>query len=137
MAKKKKTRSAVEVSGLVNLSAPLPPPPPKPEIDPKWVWPPFPQAPPGTTIIAFRDFEPKGIVVPLDDDAQELDGDGVPTVRLSVQHSIGGVKERRKSKNKKAKGPLAEVTQEELAKMTWDMKWELGEEMRLSEHIDP
>jgi len=137
MAKKKKTRSAVEVSGLVNLSAPPPPPPPKPEIDPKWVWPPFPQTPPGTTIIAFRDFEPKGIVVPLDDDAQELDGDGVPTVRLWVQHSIGGVKEKRKSKNKKAKGPLAEVTQEELAKMTWDMKWELGEEMRLSEHIDP
>lgn len=137
MAKKKKTKSAAEVVGVIGLSTPLPPPPPKTEIDPKWTWPPFPETPPGTTIIPFRDFEPKGIVVLLEDHAQELDGDGVPTVRLRVQHSIGGVKEKRKLKNKKAKGPLAEVTQEELAKMTWDKKWELGEEMRMSEHIDP
>ena len=136
MAKKKKTRSGTEVVGMIGLSTALPPPPPKPEIDPKWVWPPFPETPPETTIVAYRDFEPKGIVVLLEDDAQELDGDGVPTVRLRVQHSIGGAKEKRKQKNKKSKGPLAEVTQEELAKMTWDKKWELGEEMRMSEHID-
>jgi hypothetical protein len=137
MAKKKSSKSATGVVNPYDLPAPLLPPPSKLEIDPKWVWPPFPQTPPGTTIIAFRDFEPKGIVVPLEDDTQELDGDGVPTVRLRVQHTIGGSKEKRKSKNKKAKGPLAEVTQEELAKMTWDKKWELGEEMRMSEHIDP
>src|SRR5258706_13387664 len=70
MAKKKKNKSAAEVVGLIGLSTPLPPPPPKPEIDPKWSCPPFPEPPPGTTIIAFQDFEPKGIFVLLDDNAQ-------------------------------------------------------------------
>jgi len=135
MAKKKKSKSTVLID-VDDLPPPAPPAPPKPEIDPKWVWPPFPPTPPGTTIIPFQDFEPKGIVVPLEDNAQEFDGDGVPTVRLRVQHTIGGSKDKRKSKNKKAKGPLAELTQDEIAKMTWDKKWELGEEMRMSEHID-
>src|SRR5882757_4798048 len=108
MGKKKKSKSAEEVIDPNDLPAPVPPPPPKPDLDPKWVWPPFPQTPPGTTIIPYWDFEAKGIVIPLEDDAQELDGDGVPTVRLRVTHTIGGGKEKRKSKNKKAKGPFAE-----------------------------
>jgi hypothetical protein len=136
MAKKKKSKSVAEVVDPNDLPAPLPPPP-KPEIDPKRLWPPFPQLPSGTTIIPFRDFEPKGIVIPLEDEVQELDGDGVPTVRLRVQHTIWGSKEKPNSKNKNANGPFAELSQEELARMTWDKKWELGEEMRTSEHIDP
>jgi hypothetical protein len=135
MGKKKKSKSAAGMADLSDLPAPLPPPP-KPETDPKWVWPPFPPQPPEVTIVAFRDFEPKGIVIPLEDGVQELDGEGVPTVRLRVQHTFGGNKEKRKLKNKKGKGPLADLTQEEIAKMTWDKKWELGEEMRMSEHID-
>src|SRR5260370_17859302 len=131
MAKKKKSKPAAEMVDPDNPPAPLPPPPPRPEIDPKWVWPPFPQPPLGTPITPFRDFEPKGIIVPLEDNAQELDGDGVPTVRLRVQHTWGSGKEKRKTKNKKAKGPLAELTQEELAKVTWDKKWELVEQIRM------
>lgn len=52
----------------------------------KHEWPPFPEPPPGTVIIPFLAYKPKGIVInapePEDEEHQELDGHGVPTARL-------------------------------------------------------
>jgi hypothetical protein len=107
-------------------------PPPKPPVDPKWVWPPFPSVPEGVTITSFTQFEPKGIVISVDDES-ERDGEGLRTVQLQVKHNIGAAR----GKSKKKKDPLADISQEELRKMTWDKRWELGESIRTADPLDP
>ncbi|KAG8818182.1 hypothetical protein FRC17_010911 [Serendipita sp. 399] len=133
MGRKKKTKSTTDQNELEAPAAPPPAPEPKPPVDPKWVWPPFPTPPPGISIIPFHQFEPKGIVISLDDDS-ELDGDGVKTVMLQVKHGFGG---HRAKKGKKKKNPLEDIGEEELQKMTWDKRWELAEEMRTARPLDP
>ena len=127
MAKKKKSRPPVDPN------APVEPPAPKPPVDPKWVWPPFPNAPKDVTIIPFHHFEPKGIVVSLEDEP-EVDGEGIRTVELLARHTVGGAGHR---KGKKKKGPFADITDEELRKLTWDKRWELGEHLRGAQAMDP
>jgi hypothetical protein len=94
------------------------------------VWPPFPPTPDGVKIISFNEFMPKGILISIDDNEIERDGEGVPTVELQVKH---GSSSRRKTKKKK--DPLAGLTEEELRKMTWDKRWALGEEMRTGQPL--
>ncbi|KAI0034345.1 hypothetical protein K488DRAFT_84074 [Vararia minispora EC-137] len=98
--------------------------------------PPFPAPPPGTTIIPFKDFEPSGIRIPIDENGEEVEPDedlteldalGVPTVTLRVKHTMD-VSERAKRKRKK-KAP--KVTTAELAKpKTWWEAWEETEFIR-------
>ncbi|KIM25869.1 hypothetical protein M408DRAFT_330875 [Serendipita vermifera MAFF 305830] len=104
----------------------------KPPPDPKWIWPPFPTPPDGVTIIPFSQFEPKGIKISFNDDI-EVDGEGIKTVPLLVKHGLGG---SHKNKGKKKKNPLAEISEAELKKMTWDKRWELGEELRTARSLD-
>jgi hypothetical protein len=129
MAKKKKPTP----TGERDVSA-IPPQPQvaRPPPDPKFIWPPFPIPPDGVTIIPFSKFEPKGIKVSFDDEP-EKDGEGLSTIPLLVKHGLLG---HRKSKNKKKKNPLAEIGEEELKKMTWDKRWELGEELRTAKPLD-
>ena len=129
MAKKKKSSAPGEPD-----APPIPPQPPvaRPPPDPKFIWPPFPTPPPGVTIIPFSQFEPKGIKLSFDDEA-EKDGEGLNTIPLQVKHGLLG---HHKSKNKKKKNPLAEISEEELKKMTWDKRWELGEEHRMANPLD-
>lgn len=128
MSKKKRSKAPIDPDAL-----PPPPEPPKPvDRDPKWIWPPFPKPPKGVTIVPFSEFQPKGIIIALEDDTAELDANGVATVPLLVKH---GDRSRRKSKKKR--DPLAELSQEELNKMTWDKRMELGEDMRMAPPIDP
>lgn len=129
MAKKKKSKDA---GGEEAAPAPPQPPPPKEPVDPKWVWPPFPPPPDGTRIIPFSEFVPKGIVISIDDDQAEHDAEGIPTIELLVKH---GAASRKKSKKKK--DPFADISEEELRKMTWDKRWELGEEMRTGRPLEP
>ena len=94
-------------------------------------FPPFPQPPPGTTIIPFEDFVPRGIQINLDaePDAEEVDGLGIKTVELSVKHDFTEAerKKRRKTTGKRATaiGPDGQVR-----KLTWWEEWEEGEQYR-------
>jgi hypothetical protein len=130
MAKKKKSKPAADPEAPDAAVDPPPPPPPKEPVDPKWLWPPFPKTPDGVQIISFSEFVPKGILISIDDNEVECDGEGVPTVELQVKHGSGS---RRKTKKKK--DPLAGLTLEELRKMTWDKRWELGEDMRTGQPL--
>ncbi|KAF5355671.1 hypothetical protein D9756_003741 [Leucocoprinus leucothites] len=51
----------------------------------KIVFPPFPPAPPGSTIIPFKNFREHGIRVAERESGQEIDGAGVPTVILPIR----------------------------------------------------
>lgn len=130
MAKKKRSST----SEGPNPSSINPPPQPvaRPPPDPKWIWPPFPTPPEGITIIPFSQFEPKGIKVSFDDEPEQ-DGEGIRTIALQVKHGLGG---SHKQRGKKKKNPLAEISEEELRKMTWDKRWELGEELRTARSLD-
>lgn len=132
MAKKKKSKPPVDPDAA---PAAPPQPAPKPPPDPKWIWPPFPAPPEGANIIPFSQFQPKGIALSLEEET-ELDGDGIPTVVLQVKHNslFDGIKHKH---GKKKKNPLAEISEEELRKMTWDKRWELGEELRTAKPLDP
>lgn len=59
----------------------------------KYHWPPFPKPPAGKHIIPFKDFTAKGIVA-ADSDDEELDGGGVPTVKLAGITHFGDPAER-------------------------------------------
>jgi hypothetical protein len=67
---------------------------------PYYTFPPFPQPPDGSSLIAFKDFKPLGIHIPVDEDEQELDGSGLPTVTLNTVHDINKHKKRPKRKRK-------------------------------------
>lgn len=88
----------------------------------KHEWPPFPQPPPGVVIIPFSEYKPKGIVANVvaseDDEHPEVDGNGVPTVRL--------VKDNGKPKKLFVDGRRAE----------WHVEWAINEKSRRAV-IDP
>lgn len=133
MAKKKKSKAAADSDAP---QAPPAPPVPRPPVDPKWCWPPFPTPPEGVAIIPFKDFIPKGIIIDLNaDEDVERDGDGIPTVVLQVKHTIGAL--GRPAGSKKKQGPLAAMTEEELKRITWNQRWELGEDLRTAQPINP
>jgi hypothetical protein len=129
MAKKKKSKAAADPDAPQAPVDPTPPPPKEP-VDPKWLWPPFPKKPDGVEIISFSEFVPKGILISIDANDIERDGEGIPTVELQVKHGSGS-----RRKGKKKKDPLAGLTEEELRKMTWDKRWALGEDMRTGQPL--
>ncbi|KAI0048063.1 hypothetical protein FA95DRAFT_1491522 [Auriscalpium vulgare] len=90
-------------------------------------FPPFPTAPPGVTIVSFKDFKPAGIRVPIDgdDDAIEVDGLGIPTIPLRVKHSTDD-QEKKKRKKKKTQ----DIAVHPAKPRTWWEEWEELEDVR-------
>lgn len=98
------------------------------ELDPNGIpyykWPPFPEPPTGVTIIPFKVFKPSGIKLPLNDDI-EVDGLGIPTVRLPVTHDNEGVPKKKRKIKKTTSG------KEVLRRNVWWEEWEEGEAQRI------
>ena len=90
---------------------------------PLYDWPPFPQPPPGVSILPFKEFKPQGILIRMNEEDEELDGEGIPTVRLAVKHD--GDKKQRKKKKKPA--AIDQATQSQIP---WYEHWAEGEELR-------
>lgn len=81
---------------------------------PYYRFPPWPQPPPGVSIVPFKAFKPVGIVVD-DEGGEEKDSAGIATVMLLIQHgenaSVTGSKG---AKNDALNG----------VRLTWDQQWE-------------
>ena len=92
---------------------------------PMYVWPPLPTPPPGVTILPFKEFKPSGIQIEssLNDDV-ELDGMGIPTAPLSVNHDNSG------KRSKKRRVKLVDG-QEVYVRYIWHEEWEIGEAQRI------
>ena len=54
--------------------------------NPYYKWPPFPDPPENVKIMPFSEFKASGIQISFDDEA-EVDGLGIPTVRLPIIHN--------------------------------------------------
>jgi hypothetical protein len=95
----------------------------------KYNFPPFPEPLPGRELPPFEKFVSKGIIKPskpTNPDAPppvELDGLGIPTVRLHAEHAIGGDVTKKKKKKKKKK--TLDVRDENGRQLQW---WELWAE---------
>lgn len=100
---------------------------------PYYKFPPFPSLPPGTSLVAFKDFRPLGIQMDTMSDTQELDGRGIPTVALNISHDNTGMLP--KAKKRKIKKTAEEVIVAKPAKW-WD-EWAEGEQLRSSFYYDP
>jgi hypothetical protein len=101
---------------------------------PFYVFPPFPIAV-GKALISFKGFKPKGIR-PLDpeSDEVEVDGDGIPTLTLGIQHTSGkheGAKRKKKKKKTHLTKDMPFVT------MPWWEEWEQADTSRPATHYDP
>ena len=68
---------------------------------PYYKWPPWPNPPEGVNIIPFRAFKPAGIQINIDDTA-EVDGLGIPTVRLPVTHDNEAPPKKKKKTKKRS-----------------------------------
>lgn len=100
-----------------------------------WItFPPFPVVPPGVELIPFKDFKALGIRIVENAELGhvEVDGLGIPTVALRVQHDLTEM-EKRKRKNKR------KVTQSgKVVPLAWYEEWEENESSRRpSAPIDP
>ncbi|KAG6860059.1 hypothetical protein C0995_016382 [Termitomyces sp. Mi166 len=73
---------------------------PSSDVDDRLIFPPFPMAPPGVTIIPFEDFKERGIQMFPENDDIERDGLGIPTVTLKTQHDTDQCKTETKRKRK-------------------------------------
>jgi len=106
-----------------------------PEI-PFIIFPPFPEPPPGVTIIPFKDFKARGIQLfsettgGLDDEDMELDGLGIPTVELRVKHSTDECKSNTRKRKRKKKTTGVEGVPPK--KLPWYEEWEEGEDLRVT-----
>ncbi|KAL5529936.1 hypothetical protein ACEPAF_6193 [Sanghuangporus sanghuang] len=87
-------------------------------------WPPFPDPPDNIKIIPFNEFKPSGIQISFDDEV-EVDGLGIPTVRLPVIH------DNEAPPRKKKKTKLTAAGEEIRQRSNWWEEWEEGEEQRL------
>lgn len=109
-------------------------------------FPPFPEPPPGVTIMPFKDFKPRGIQLfsepkkakdgAGDDEDAELDALGIPTVELRVKHATDECKSNSRKKRKKKKAAVAEAVP--VKKLPWYEEWEEGEDLRVTKvRYDP
>jgi hypothetical protein len=121
---------------------------PQAEADPGFLsWPPFPLPPAGVTLIPFREFEPKGIFkVKEPFEEEEFDAEGVPTIKLAVEHGSlqeKAARERLKRARKRQRAAAqggAGLTAAEMAEQRshWYEVWEdLDLISSLSEPINP
>ena len=85
----------------------------------------WPVSPPGVLVQPFSQFSEKGIVVEADDGGVEVDGEGVPTIRLTVAKRPGDVNfcETKKAKKRKKKAAIALAS----AEKPWYEIWEDSE----------
>lgn len=98
-------------------------------------FPPFPTPPAGVTITPFKSFKPLGIQVVNDPppDYVELDGQGIPTVGLRVNHSLTETEQKKKRKLKTVTAPDGTIR-----RAKWFEEWEHGENIRrMITPIDP
>jgi hypothetical protein len=95
---------------------------------PFYVFPPFPT---DESLIPFKNFKPKGIrpVDPESDDV-EVDGDGIPTLTLGVQHATSQHEGAKKKKKKKTKDVPYVTT-------PWWEEWEQGDASHSLTYYDP
>ncbi|KAG8219055.1 hypothetical protein J3R82DRAFT_4811 [Butyriboletus roseoflavus] len=103
-------------------------------------FPPFPEPPPGVTIMPFKNFKPRGIQLfsepkkggndAAEEEDAELDALGIPTVELRVKHTTDVCKSnsRKKRKKKKATG----IDAVPVKKSPWYEEWEEGEDLRVT-----
>ncbi|KAF5388292.1 hypothetical protein D9615_000822 [Tricholomella constricta] len=121
-----------------------PPPPPAEPFDDRLTFPPFPQAPPGVTIIPFKDFKERGIQMFATGDNQEeeeeRDGLGIPTVELRAKHNTDTCKTETKRKRKKAEQQQARnagtSTSTGMRKEWWEM-WMQNEDLKMTGPYNP
>ncbi|KAG6863855.1 hypothetical protein C0991_002601 [Blastosporella zonata] len=106
--------------------------PPNP-LDDRLTFPPFPEAPPGVTIIPFKDFKERGIqMFPTENDGIERDGLGIPTVELRVRHDTDTCKTEGKRKRKEL--PFKITSGVPGVRKEW---WEIWEENEESKRTGP
>jgi hypothetical protein len=101
-----------------------------------YTFPPFPKPLPGRELPPFESFEACGIIVnpaqdPKDKDAPEMDGLGIPTMRLKVKHTDVKKKSRKKKKSKVMPGEVDDAGKP----LQWWEIWEQTEETRAP--LDP
>lgn len=105
-----------------------------------YTFPPFPSAPEGVTLIAFKDFKECGIQIqqnPEDGDI-EVDGLGIPTVEILKKHDIDQPKTD--AKRRKRARQAQQVLQSNGApegKKEWWMQWQEVESLRYTGSYDP
>ncbi|KAG9317873.1 hypothetical protein JVU11DRAFT_2101 [Chiua virens] len=106
---------------------------------PYYKFPPFPEPPPGVTIMPFKDFKARGIQLfsesrkgddVADEEDAELDALGIPTVELRVKHSTDECKSSSRKKRKKKKTTVVEAVP--VKKLQWYEEWEEGEDLRVT-----
>ncbi|KAF8520797.1 hypothetical protein BU17DRAFT_88703 [Hysterangium stoloniferum] len=109
--------------------------------NPYFKFPPFLAAPSdtGTPLVPYVLFKPAGIVISLDPDEVEVDGEGVETVQLSAKHVAPGDKEKKKKRRRTAKkGPDGAPGPEDMKRPAkWWEDWMEGEDMRRADGYDP
>ncbi|KIK81810.1 hypothetical protein PAXRUDRAFT_832598 [Paxillus rubicundulus Ve08.2h10] len=108
-----------------------------PELDPPFIkFPPFPKPPEGVTIMPFKDFKARGIQLfseskQPEDDEDELDALGIPTVELRIKHATDACKSiTRKKRKKKKSAMMTEAVP--VKKLAWYDEWEEGEDLRVA-----
>jgi hypothetical protein len=89
----------------------------------RYTFPPFPQMLPGRELPPFAQFVSKGIRKRTAPDAVEVDGLGIPTVRLRVD-------ETGKPKKKKKKSKVLAVRDAEGRQLPWWEVWDKDEDQR-------
>jgi len=98
-------------------------------------YPPFPTAPVGVHITAFKDFNEIGIRVEPGPDDTEVDALGLATIPMLSKHATDvcktNTKRKRQAEEKKRKGALPASSRE-----WWDV-WEDTEQIRRSTGFDP
>ncbi|CAL1700064.1 unnamed protein product [Somion occarium] len=109
-----------------------PTPDPAAAAEPQIPWlsfPPFPEPPPGVSVIPFTEFKPSGLYMRMEDeDSPEVDPLGIPTVTLGVKHSLTEEEQARKKKKKKTVYRAGGV----IKRVLWFEEWEDGENLRRS-----
>lgn len=85
-------------------------------------------------ITPFKEFKEHGIQIFSGDTDDEIDGLGIPTVELRVQHETDNCKTDTKRRKKK-KEP--EAKKKPSVRKTWWELWDEAEDLRLSGPYDP
>ena len=98
------------------------------EVRPFITYPPFPQPPPGTAIIPFSQFQPVGIAVRVNAEAEEeMDGLGKRTVRLRVRHDLTPAERRKGLKKLKSGKAVVADSNGQTRRLLWHEEWALHE----------
>ncbi|KAG5715000.1 hypothetical protein E4T56_gene8777, partial [Termitomyces sp. T112] len=100
-------------------------------VDDRLTFPPFPMAPPGVTIIPFKDFKERGIQMFPENDDIERDGLGIPTIELNKRHDTDQCKTETKKKKKAELLPIQKTLSAPGARKEWWDIWMETEDSKL------